>query len=117
MIESTIKEMWNTESLWVEVAAISLLYALGHIFMGHFEERASKTKKVIKLIVSLALIIFLSVQFGRAVAFSVFGLMFLPIIYVHAIWLPKKGINGWTGEPKSRYYDFRGWSKNIFEDR
>jgi hypothetical protein len=28
--------------------------------------------------------------------------------------LPKKGINGWTGEPKSKYYDFRGWDKNIF---
>jgi hypothetical protein len=28
----------------------------------------------------------------------------------------KKGINGWTGEPKSKYYDFRGWDKNIFSD-
>ncbi len=106
--------MWNTESLWVEVATISLLYALGHIFFGHFEERTSKSKKVIKLVVSLVLMIFLSVQFDRAVAFTVFGLMFLPVIYIHAFWLPKKGINGWTGEPKSKYYELRGWSKDIF---
>lgn len=106
--------MWNTESLWVEVAAISLLYALGHIFMGHFEERTPKIKKVIKLIVSLALMIILSILFGREVAFIVFGLMFLPVIYIHAFWLPKKGINGWTGEPKSKYYDLRGWNKDIF---
>ncbi len=26
----------------------------------------------------------------------------------------KKGINGWTGEPKGRYYEFRKWDKNIF---
>lgn len=108
--------MWNTETLWVEVAAISLLFALGHIFMGHFEERAPKIKKVIKLVVSLVLMIFLSVQFGRAVAFTVFGLMFLPIIYIHGFWLPKKGINGWTGEPKSKYYELRGWSKDIFNE-
>jgi hypothetical protein len=106
--------MWNTESLWVEVAAVSLLYALGHIFMGHFEERTSAIKKVIKLIVSLARMIILSVQFGRTVAFIVFGLMFLPVIYIHAFWLPSKGINGWTGEPKSKYYELRGWSKDIF---
>src|SRR5258708_22258642 len=26
----------------------------------------------------------------------------------------KKGINGWTGEPKSKYYEFRKWNKDIF---
>jgi len=30
---------------------------------------------------------------------------------VHAIWLPSKGINGWTGEPKDKYYELRGWPK------
>jgi len=36
---------------------------------------------------------------------------------VHGYILPrKKGINGWTGEPKSKYYEFRGWDKNIFKD-
>jgi len=83
--------------------------------MGHFEERTSSVKKIIKLVGSLALIIFLSVQFGRTIAFSVFALMFIPVIYIHGFWLPKKGINGWNGEPKSRYYDLRGWNKDIFK--
>jgi len=25
-------------------------------------------------------------------------------------------INGWTGEPKSKYYEFRGWDKPIVND-
>jgi hypothetical protein len=29
--------------------------------------------------------------------------------------LPKKGINGWTGEPKSKYYEYRKWDKDIFK--
>ena len=24
-------------------------------------------------------------------------------------WLPRNGINGWTGKPKARYYQLRGW--------
>jgi hypothetical protein len=28
--------------------------------------------------------------------------------YVHIVWLPKHGINGWTGEPKDKYYALIG---------
>lgn len=39
----------------------------------------------------------------------------IPVIYVHAVLLLRKGINGWKGEPKGKYYEFRGWwNKNIF---
>jgi hypothetical protein len=35
--------------------------------------------------------------------------MALPVVYIHAWWLPSKGVNGWTGEPKEKYYALRGW--------
>jgi hypothetical protein len=108
--------MWNTDSLWVEISVISTFLLMGHIFLGHFEERSPKLRKFLKAVTALVLVIVLSSLFGRAVAFSVFGLFLIPILYIHGIWLPKKGVNGWTGEPKSKYYELRGWSKNIFED-
>ncbi len=108
--------MWDTDSLWVEVAATSLFLLLGHIFFGHFEERSPKLRKLLKAISGIILMVLLSIYFGRSVAFAVMGLWLIPLIYVHGILLPKKGINGWTGEPKSRYYEFRGWSKDIFGD-
>ena len=108
--------MWNADSLWVEVSVISLFLLTGHIFIGHFEERTPKLRKFAKAIASVALMVLLSSLFGRMVAFTVLGLMVIPVLYVHAILLPKRGINGWTGEPKSRYYEFRGWSKNIFDE-
>jgi len=108
--------MWNTNTLWLEVSVVSIFFLLGHIFLGHFEERAPKWRKLLKYILTLTIILFLSIYFSRTIAFLILGLSLLPIVYIHGIVLPKKGINGWTAEPKSRYYDFRGWDKNIFGD-
>jgi len=108
--------MWHTDSLWLEVAIVTIFFLLGNIYFGHFEERSPKWRKVAKYLVSLAIILVVSHYFGRTAAFILLGLSILPIIYVHGILLPRKGINGWTGEPKGKYYDFRGWDKNIFKD-
>jgi hypothetical protein len=106
--------MWNTESLWFEVAFVSFFLLMGHIFLGHFEERTPKLRKFGKAVTSLVLMVVLSFFFGRLIAFSVFGLLLIPVFYIHLVWLPKRGVNGWTGEPKSKYYELRGWSKDIF---
>jgi hypothetical protein len=105
---------WNTNTLWFEISIVSILILLGHIFLGHFEERSPKWRKLLKYIVTLAIVVSLSVLFGRTVAFTILGLFFIPVIYIHGVELPKRGINGWTGEPKAKYYEFRGWDKNIF---
>lgn len=106
--------MWNTSSLWLEVSVATFFFLLGNIYFGHFEERSPKWRKLAKYIFTLAIIISLSIFFGRTVALIVLGVSVLPVIYIHGVVLPRKGINGWTGEPKGKYYDFRGWDKNIF---
>src|SRR3954447_9311751 len=107
--------MWSTDSLWFETAIVSIIYAIGNITMGHFEEQTPKIHRVAKYVLTLILICALSVYFGRIVALSILGIFILPVLYIHGYYLPKKkGINGWTGEPKSKYYEFRGWNKNIF---
>ncbi len=108
--------MWSTNSYWVEVAIVSIFYLLGHIFMGHFEERTSPWRKLTKYMVTLIIILLISMYAGRTAALVLLGLTVIPVIYVHGIVLPRKGINGWTGEPRGRYYDFRGWSKDIFKE-
>jgi hypothetical protein len=105
---------WNTNTLWVEIAVVSIFFLLGNIFLGHFEERSPKWRKVAKYILTTAIVVTISALVGRIYAFSLLGLALIPVGYVHGILLPKKGINGWTGEPKAKYYEFRGWSKDIF---
>ncbi|OOQ60129.1 hypothetical protein [Mucilaginibacter pedocola] len=105
---------WNTDTLWVDVAIVTIFYLLGHIYFGHFEERSPKWRKLAKYLLTLAIILPISTYLGRAYAFGLLALAVLPVIYIHAVVLPKKGINGLTGEPKGKYYDFRGWSRDIF---
>jgi hypothetical protein len=95
--------------MWFEVAVISTLVALGHIFFGHFEERTPRWRLVLKLVVAIALGVAVSGFMGRTAFWVLLVLMALPAVYIHGWWLPSKGINGWSGEPKARYYALRGW--------
>lgn len=109
--------MWTTDSLWFEIAVVSIIFAVGNMVMGHFEEQTPKIRRVGKYLLTLCVICALSVLFSRTAAMITLALFILPILYVHAYYLPKKkGINGWTGEPKSKYYEFRKWNKDIFSE-
>jgi hypothetical protein len=107
--------MWENESLWFEIAVVSIIFALGNILMGHFEEQTPKIRRVGKYLVMLLLVCLISVLFGRTVAMIFLLCFIIPFLYIHAYYLPKiKGIHGLTGEPKSKYYEFRGWHKDLF---
>ncbi|HUP11792.1 MAG TPA: hypothetical protein VM187_06260 [Niastella sp.] len=68
-----------------------------------------------KYLLILILICGFSIVFGRAVSMAVLSLFLIPVLYVHGYYLPmKKGITGWTGEPKSKYYDVCKWNKDLF---
>ena len=60
-----------------------------------------------KVFVSLAITALAWRYFGRLGVFIWFSIVLLPLIYVHAIWLPLHGINGWTGEPREKYHALR----------
>lgn len=108
--------MWNTDSLWFEVALVSAIYAPGNILMGHFEEKTPKIRRVSKYFLTLIVVCSISYYFGRVYTKVLLTSLIFPLMFIHAYYLPKKiGVNGWTGEPKSRYYDFRKWDKNIFK--
>src|SRR5215218_4177460 len=99
--------MWTTDSLWFEIAIVSIIFAVGNMVMGHFEEQTPKIRRVGKYILILIIVCGISVLFGRFVAMILMGVSFVPVQSVHGYYLHrKKSINGWTGEPKIKYYDF-----------
>jgi Na+-driven multidrug efflux pump len=110
--------MWSTDSLWFEIGIVSIIYAVGNMVFGHFEERTPKVRRVGKYILTIIVVCVISFYLGRTVAMCFLAAFLIPLIYIHGYYLPrKKGINGWTGQPKSKYYEFRGWDKDIFRDR
>jgi predicted MFS family arabinose efflux permease len=110
--------MWATDSLWFEIAVVSVIFAIGNMVFGHFEEQTPKWRRVGKFILFLIIICLISTYADRSAAMITLGCLIIPLLYIHGYYLPKKkGINGWTGEPKSKYYDFRGWDKNVFKEK
>ncbi|HSL24185.1 MAG TPA: hypothetical protein VK886_21805 [Vicinamibacterales bacterium] len=98
--------------MWFEVAIVMTIFAFGNIFFGHFEERTPRGRRALKVLVFVGLTIAISASFGRAwaLAFLVVAAV-VPFVVIHMWWLPKHGINGWTGEPKDKYYRLRGWER------
>ncbi len=70
---------------------------------------SARWRKVLKFFALTGLAVLISAVAGRAWFYGFLGLgsAFVPV--VHGWWLPRNGINPWTGEPRERYYQLRGW--------
>jgi hypothetical protein len=97
--------------MWYEIAIISTMVVIGSILFGHFEEMTPKWERLLKFAAYTTLLCLISYYFGRKWFHIALGIALLFPVIVHVWWLPKNGINGWTGEPKEKYYQLRGWSK------
>jgi predicted MFS family arabinose efflux permease len=104
-----MKEFINT--VWFELALVNAGFAFGSILLSHFEERTPKLKKVLKLILFNIIIASLYLFLGRTYSLGFIIFILILVILIHAVILPLNGINGLTGEPKEKYYKFRGWKK------
>ncbi|MEM1158849.1 MAG: hypothetical protein AAGH72_11410 [Verrucomicrobiota bacterium] len=97
--------------MWFEVALVASIFALGNIYFGHFEEGTPKWRRVAKFFICITLSVLISAVAGRLWFFVFLGMMLTSVLVIHLWWLPKHGINGWTAEPKDRYYRMRGWKR------
>jgi len=94
---------------WFEIAVVCGLTAVGTILMGRWEEHTPKWRRVGKLMLGCALSVLISATAGRVWFFVYLGAGLAAVVVVHAWWLPRKGVHGWTGEPREKYYALRGW--------
>ena len=81
----------------------------GNVKLRHFEPRMPLWRRVLKILVILALTAIISHYFGRTGVLIGIGLGLLFFLYIHGIVLPRHGVNGWTAEPREKYYALRGW--------
>lgn len=95
--------------MWMEIAIVATIFALGNILMGHWEAQTPKWRRVLKFFVVVGITCAVSAWLGRVWAFGFLGVLGVFAVVVHGWWLPRNGINGWTGEPKEKYYAMRGW--------
>jgi hypothetical protein len=96
-------------NIWIDVAVMASMFAVGNILFGHFEERTPKWRRVLKFFLMTGLIALISSTAGRAWSVALIGSLLVVVAIIHAWWLPRHGINGLTGEPRDTYYALRGW--------
>jgi uncharacterized membrane protein YfcA len=96
-------------NIWIDVAVMTSLFAVGNILFGHFEERTPKWRRILKLFVMTGAIALISSTAGRAWSAAVLLALLAIVTVIHAWWLPRHGIHPLTGEPKDKYYALRGW--------
>ncbi len=97
--------MWRTDTLWFDVAMVMALFAVGSILFGRFEEHKPRWRRLLKVVVVLGITLTISATVGRAWAYALLVLPLAGSAWVHLSWLPRHGVNGWTGEPRDRYLE------------
>ena len=100
--------MWRTDTYWFDVALASSLLMLGHLSFGRFVEHQPRWRRLLKSLLGVAMVVGISTSLGRAWTFGFIALIVVAVLLVHGWWLPRHGINGWTAEPRARYYEFLG---------
>lgn len=97
--------MWSTDTLWFDVAVVMTIFAIGSVLFGRFEDHKSRARRVLKVVIVTAVTVTIAQSAGRAWAY---GLLMLPLAaaaWIHLVWLPRHGINGWTAEPRDKYLE------------
>ena len=100
--------MWRTDTYWLDVAVATSLLALGSILFGRFEEHKPRWRRVLKAALGTGLVVGVSVTAGRPWAIALVGVILAAVVVIHAYWLPKHGVSGWTAEPRERYHKLLG---------
>ena len=97
--------MWDTDTYWFDISLVLGICAIGNILLGHFEEHKPKWRRLLKIGIVLGIALVLSYFQLRWVLYLLIALIGLCAAYIHVIWLPRHGINGWTGEPREKYLE------------
>jgi hypothetical protein len=93
----------------IDLAMMAVVLAVGNVAFWKFDPFQPLWRRGLKIVAALLITAVISHLFGRKGVLIWFAVAALPIVYVHGFWLPRHGVNGWTGEPKEKYNELRGW--------
>jgi len=93
----------TVDSRWFDAAALTALLAVLTVAFDRFERHKPAWRRVAKIAVLVALVLVAIEGLGRARGYGVLGLMLAAGTGFHFAVLSKRGINGWTGEPRDKF--------------
>lgn len=96
-------------NIWIDVAAVTSIFALGNILFGHFEERIAKWRRVLKMLIITGVTAAIASVGGHAWSAAFIAMLAAIGLTAHFVILRRHGIDVWTAEPRDKYYALRGW--------
>ena len=100
--------MWRTDTYWFDVALATTLLLLVHMAFYRFESFKPRWRILLKSVIGVGLVVGTTMMFGRQWTYVLIAAIAVMVIAVHGWWLPRHGINGWTAEPRDKYYELIG---------
>lgn len=98
---SSLPSVSPTEILIVLTIA-SLAY---FVVFNKFEKHVPMKRRIVKLVTVVGVLSLIGIVFSRYAFWGMIGLMTIGQIYVHGVYFPKHGVNGWTAEPYDKYLE------------
>lgn len=92
----------------IEIGALITVFVVRYVFLRRFDAGLPLWAKSVGFALTAAVALVISAQAGRGWFFAYLAASALPTIIYHGWWLPRHGVNGWTCEPRERYFALRG---------
>jgi len=99
--------------MFLQLFVAATLYALGASIFGHFERYTPLGRRIAKLFTFLGITALITYYGGPLLGWLWIVGMFAIGISFHVWWTRKHGIGVFSGEPRAKYYQLRGWSQYL----
>lgn len=96
-------------NIWIDVATVMGLFAIGNIFFGHFEAHTAKWRRVLKMFLMAGLTAWIASTGGHVWSAAFIAAAAAIGLSAHFVILRRHGIDPWTAEPRDKYDALRGW--------
>lgn len=103
---NTDTQLWP---YWFELTVVFGFTTVGGILFSGFAVHETRLRRLTKTFLGAALSVSISALAGREWFYMFVAAMLVAVAVIHGWWLPRRGINGWTAEPRERYLALRGW--------
>ena len=89
-----------------EILIVLTISSLAYfVVFNKFEKHVPMKRRIVKLVTVVGVLSIIGILFSRYAFWGMIALMTIGQVYVHGVYFPKHGVNGWTAEPYDKYLE------------
>ena len=89
-----------------EILIVLTIASLAYfVVFNKFEKHIPMKRRIVKLVTVVGVLSIIGILFSRYAFWGMIALMTIGQVYVHGVYFPKHGVNGWTAEPYDKYIE------------